>query len=128
MQNTIINTLPARDAEEHDAFPQAELDFITQWLGWADRNRLLLARQHPLPVAPGHAKVDGSVAFLGDHGVVFLFNPNGRPTASPNIAFNASLGAQCDEVSMQPLRVSPCVVVYCLCGIHNFRVAGAVGL
>ena len=59
--NSIVNTLPARDAEEYDKFPAADLAFIKTWLGWTDTHRDLLRSQRALPIAPGHGKVDGEL-------------------------------------------------------------------
>jgi hypothetical protein len=92
--NTVVNTLPARDKEEHDAFPQAELDFITQWLRWTDDHRLLLARQHPLPVAPGHAKVNAFgllyFRFISAHTRVTCVTSRTSQTRVPHTRSSAS--------------------------------------
>ena len=107
--NSVVNTLPARDAEEYNAFPEADLSFIRDWLKWTDTHRTLLRSQRPLPIAPGHGKIDGSFMFPGPFGVVcdvvtdpgcpgfiFLFNPNGQAMAPAGpIALGANLGIDC---------------------------------
>ena len=43
-------------------FPASDLEFIRKWLAWTDQHKGLLRGQRPLPIAPGHGKVDGSYA------------------------------------------------------------------
>ena len=120
--NSIVNTLPARDAEEYDKFPAADLAFIKEWLGWTDTHRDLLRSQRTLPIAPGHGKVDGSFAFHGEYGVpcpadkpacpgfVFLFNPNGKRLTPQSIVLGPELGIDCASMpstSVHLLEVFP---------------------
>ena len=118
--NSVINTLPARDAAEHDAFPPAEVDFIRKWLSWTDAHKALLESQRPLPIAPGHGKVDGSYMFYGRlgqlcpaaekasgcAGFVFLFNPNGKAQAPQNITLGHSLGINCTSMPGHSAKIA----------------------
>lgn len=98
--NNVVCGLPARDEGEYLAFPEdagpitASSAFYRAWLGWTDENRGLLERTKPLPVPPGPGLTDGTYAIdpSTNTGYVFLFNPNARSTASPNITLDASLG------------------------------------
>ena len=40
--NSIINTLPARDAEEFEKFPPEDIEFIRDWLAVSGTQTLLL--------------------------------------------------------------------------------------
>ena len=115
--NSVVNTLPARDAEEFEKFPQEDIYFIRDWLAWTDSHRGLLRGQRPLPIAPGHGKVDGSYAFHGPFGTpcsesiveqdgsaaaadgcpgyVFLYNPNGKTLTPEPIMLGPTVGIDC---------------------------------
>jgi hypothetical protein len=106
--NSVINTLPARDAEEYEKFPAEDIAFIREWLAWTDAQHELLLSQRPLPIAPGHGKVDGSYMFPGAFGnpcdrknnptcagYIFQFNPNGRQQAPLPIELGSNLGIDC---------------------------------
>lgn len=86
------NTLPARDAEEYNSFPAADLAFIKHWLDWTDDNVDLLLTAAPLPVAPGPGVVDGTAMTLNNTGYIFLFNPNSAAVDAPELVLDASLG------------------------------------
>jgi hypothetical protein len=81
---------------------------------WTDSHRGLLRGQRPLPIAPGHGKVDGSYAFhgpfgtpcppeadssaAGEHGCpgyVFLYNPNGKALTPEPITLGPTVGIDC---------------------------------
>ncbi len=47
-------------------------------MDWTDQHRDLLQRLRPIIGPPALGRVDGTAAVEGDHGFVFLFNPNYR--------------------------------------------------
>lgn len=108
--NTIVNTLPARDSGEFEHFPSDDLAFIRDWLAWTDSHRALLRGQRPLPIAPGHGKVDGSYAFHGPFGApcpddtpgcpgfIFLYNPNGKALTPRPITLGPTVGINCSAM------------------------------
>jgi hypothetical protein len=59
--------IPAKDKAE-----------IRKWLDWGRRNAAYLKVRRDLPGWPAPDKVDGSAHFVGDRGLVFLFNSSRR--------------------------------------------------
>jgi hypothetical protein len=76
--NNVVNMIPARDPAEYKGFSQADEQFFRHWLDWADRNRDYLMHTRFIIGQPQLGRPDGTSAFLGSHGYLFLFNPNGR--------------------------------------------------
>ncbi|HAK97017.1 MAG TPA: hypothetical protein DCM87_19005 [Planctomycetes bacterium] len=72
--NHVVNLLPARDEREFAAFKEA--GWFRAWLDWTDANAELLRNVRPILGAPQLGCADGTAAFLGARGVIFLFNPN----------------------------------------------------
>ena len=77
--NSVINMLPARDLDEYKDFSPADKAWFRNWLDWTDQNMTILRHVHPILNQPQLGQVDGTAAFQGEHGFVFLFNPNYRP-------------------------------------------------
>ena len=81
--NHVANFLPARDTAEFKAFSKADQQWLKGWLDWTDKNMDILRNVQFImtPCGVGHA--DGTAAFKGDKGFVFLFNSNyGRLSAT----------------------------------------------
>src|SRR5947207_1505756 len=76
--NNVIDMIPARDSSEHAYFSAADQAWFRHWIAWADTNREYLRHSPPILGQPAIGKIDGTAAMLGDHGFVFLFNPNAR--------------------------------------------------
>ncbi len=76
--NHVVNYLPARDEDEFRAFSREDKGWIRDWLDWTDKNAPVLKHLKPILGPPMIGHVDGTAACLGDHGFVFLFNPNYR--------------------------------------------------
>jgi len=76
--NNVLNMIPARDLAEDRRFTQADVEFIRHWLDWTERNRPYLLNTRFILGQPQIGKVDGTSAFIGSKGYMFLFNPNGR--------------------------------------------------
>jgi len=76
--NNVIDMIPARDSSEHAYFSAADQAWFRHWIAWADTNREYLRHSRPILGQPAIGKIDGTAAMLGDHGFVFLFNPNAR--------------------------------------------------
>jgi hypothetical protein len=55
--------------------PDEDKAEIRKWLDWGRQNVRYLMVRHDLFDWPGKGVVDGSAHLLGDHGLIFLFNP-----------------------------------------------------
>ncbi len=55
--------------------PDEDKAEIRKWLNWGRENSGYLHVRHDLFDWPGKGKVDGSAHLIGDHGLIFLFNP-----------------------------------------------------
>ena len=89
--NNVINMLPARDSAENAHFAAADAAWLSGWLEWTARNKELLRHTKQILGQPGLGKIDGSAMIDGDHGYVFLFNPDPRALAA-SIALDATIG------------------------------------
>lgn len=89
--NHVINFLPARDEAEFRLFPEADKKWFRDWLDWTDRNADILRHLRPIIGQPRIGQVDGTAAFQGEHGFVFLFNPNYRALPA-GFTLDASVG------------------------------------
>jgi hypothetical protein len=76
--NHVIDYLPARDEAEFANFTAADQQWLHEWMDWTDEHRELLNRLRPIIGPPTFGRVDGTAAIEGEHGFVFLFNPNYR--------------------------------------------------
>ena len=56
--------------------PTADKQEIKKWLDWGRKNIAYLMVRKDLPDWPSPGKVDGNAHIIGQHGFVFLFNPN----------------------------------------------------
>ncbi|MHB8972149.1 MAG: hypothetical protein ACYC3X_06560 [Pirellulaceae bacterium] len=61
--------------------PVADRAEIRRWLSWGRDNVKYLQVRKDLPAWPAPGKVDGSAHFLGDRGLIFLFNSGNTPAA-----------------------------------------------
>ena len=78
--------LPAKSG-----LPEADKREIKKWLDWGRTHAAYLMVRQDLPDWPQAGKIDGSAHLLGDHGYLFLFNPN--PEAQPaNFSLDESIG------------------------------------
>ena len=87
----VMNMLPARDPDEFNSFPDADKQWLRGWLDWTDANAAILHNGRPIMGQPALGKVDGTAAFSGAHGFVFLFNPNYRKMSAV-FALDQSIG------------------------------------
>ena len=76
--NHVVNMIPARDTEEFNAFTPEQVNWFRYWLDWTDRNFECLRHVRQIIGQPMVGRTDGTAAIMGDHGFVFLFNPNYR--------------------------------------------------
>ncbi|MEI7909383.1 MAG: hypothetical protein WCK77_07080 [Verrucomicrobiota bacterium] len=76
--NHTISLLPARDETEFKHFLPAEQTWLKNWLDWTDTNRTLLKKLRPIIGPPVLGRIDGTAAIDGDHGFIFIYNPNYR--------------------------------------------------
>ena len=74
--NHVVNMIPARDMKEFKAFSKKEQKEFAGWLEWSDRELDILRNVRPIIGAPMIDQIDGTAAFRGEEGFVFLFNPN----------------------------------------------------
>src|SRR5262249_3965871 len=76
--NNVINMIPARGSEEARAFSAADRQWFRGWIDWTDEHKDFLRHTRPILGAPALGRIDGTSAIVGNHGFVFLFNPNAR--------------------------------------------------
>ena len=85
--------IPARDTEEFDLLPAADLKFVHDWLAWTDTNLEYI--RNTVPIAslgpPTVGSVDGTAAMFKDEGFIFLFNP-GFVVAAANFTVDEAIG------------------------------------
>ena len=75
--NHVLNFIPARDVAEFKAFSRQDQQWWKDWMDWTDKN-LDVLRNYRFLSPPMVGRTDGTAAFKGDHGFVFLFNANYR--------------------------------------------------
>lgn len=74
--NNVVNMIPARDMEEYKHFSAADKAWIRDWIEWTTAHKEYLRNTRTILDQPAVGNVDGTAAFVGDHGYLFLFNPN----------------------------------------------------
>jgi hypothetical protein len=74
--NNLVNMIPARDSEEWKHFSAKDKAWIRKWLGWTAAHKKYLLNTRTILDQPALGHVDGTSAISGDHGYLFLFNPN----------------------------------------------------
>ena len=94
--NHVVDLLPARDETEVKHFLPADQQWLRSWMDWTDANRALLKKLRPLIGPPVLGRIDGTAAIDGDHGFVFLFNPNYRER-NAEFTLDASIGVTSGE-------------------------------
>ncbi len=76
--NNVVDMIPARDTEEFKHFSEQDKQWIRTWLDWTSTHKELLRHTRTILHQPSMGRLDGTSAIDGDHGFVFLFNPNYR--------------------------------------------------
>ncbi len=89
--NHVVDLLPARDETEFKHFRRQDQKWLRGWMDWTDANRAMLHHLRPIIGPPLLGRVDGTAAIVGDHGFVFLYNPNYR-ALDAQFALDASIG------------------------------------
>jgi len=89
--NHTISYIPARDEAEFKAFTATDKAFFRRWLDWTDTNADVLRHLKPIIGPPMLGRVDGTAAFRGNQGFVFVFNPNYR-TMDGTFTLDTSIG------------------------------------
>jgi hypothetical protein len=89
--NNVVSMIPGRDVAEFEHFSERDKVWIRDWLKWTADNKDLLKRTKTILGQPAMGKVDGTAAIAGDHGFVFLFNPNYKALPA-EIKWDASIG------------------------------------
>ena len=92
----ILNLLPSRDEDEYKNFSTADMAWTREWLDWTDKERETLHNVRPVLGPPMIGRTDGSAAFKGDRGFIFLFNPNYRQMDA-KIKLDQSIGLSAGE-------------------------------
>ena len=80
--NNVVDMIPARDTEEARHFSAADKAWIRKWLTWTVQNKECLRHTRTILQQPAMGHVDGTAAVVGDHGFLFLFNPNYKQLAA----------------------------------------------
>ncbi len=91
--NNVIDLIPARDLAEHRAFSDADQRWWRQWIAWTDTNKEYLRRTRTIIGQPEMGRADGTSAIIGDHGFIFLFNPNARRVTA-EFPLDATIGLE----------------------------------
>lgn len=94
--NHVVDLLPARDLVEFEHFRREDRDWLRGWMEWTDVHRELLKQLRPVIGPPALGRIDGTAAIDGDHGFVFLFNPNYRELDA-RLPLDASIGLTAGE-------------------------------
>ena len=105
--NNVIDMLPARDSAEYVNFSAKDRAWLRQWLDWTHRNKKLLRHTRTILGQPALGKVDGTSAIDGNHGVIFLFNPDARrlPAKVPlDAAIGLTAGARYEVREVHPVE------------------------
>jgi hypothetical protein len=89
--NNVIDMIPARDPEEFRHFSAADKAWIRNWLEWTVQNKEYLLHTRNILHQPAMGHVDGTASVVGDHGFLFLFNPNYKQLPA-DIALDQSIG------------------------------------
>ncbi len=76
--NNVLNMLPARDSAEYASYGASDRAWMQKWLAWTATNKELLRRTRTILGQPALGKIDGTAAIDGDHGFLFLFNPDAQ--------------------------------------------------
>ncbi len=97
--NHVVNFIPARDEREFKAFSAADQAWMREWFDWTDANFELLRNLRPIIGAPQLGRVDGTAAFRGERGVIFLFNPNYTPQTA-RFCLSEAMGRAGGEVRL----------------------------
>jgi len=88
-----VDMIPARDLREYEIFSKdtESQQFMRNWFDWTDRNAKVLKNLRSIIGPPGIGRVDGTAAMDGNHGFIFLFNPNHRKIKT-EFSLDRSLG------------------------------------
>ncbi|MBI3567997.1 MAG: hypothetical protein HY084_07335 [Gemmatimonadetes bacterium] len=89
--NNVLDMLPARDSAENAHFSEKDRAWMRRWLQWTATHKELLRHTRTILGAPALGKVDGTAAIDGDHGFIFLFNPDARRLTA-RVPLDASIG------------------------------------
>jgi len=89
--NNLMDMIPARNPEEFSHFSSDDKTWIRHWLEWTDQNAELVRHTRAILGPPAIGKADGTSAVIGDHGYVFLFNPNYKETIA-SFQLDSSIG------------------------------------
>jgi hypothetical protein len=89
--NNVMDMIPARNRDEFRHFSSDDKAWIRRWLEWTEQNAELLRHTRTILGQPAIGKTDGTSAVIGDHGYVFLFNPNYKQTVA-NFRLDPSIG------------------------------------
>ena len=77
--HSVVNYLPARDAEDENQLSEADRAWLVGWLDFARTHKDLLRHTMTILGQPSLGHADGTAAITNNHGYIFLFNPNYEP-------------------------------------------------
>lgn len=89
--NHVVDYIPARDIDEFKAMSAEDKRWFRGWFDWTDANAAILRNLKPILGPPMIGRIDGTAAFEGDRGFIFLFNPNYRKLDA-EFRLDASIG------------------------------------
>ena len=76
--NNVVDMIPARDSEEAKHFSASDKAWIREWLDWTAQHKEFVKHTRSILQQPAIGNVDGTSMISGNHGYLFLFNPNYR--------------------------------------------------
>lgn len=89
--NNVFDMIPGRDPEEFQHFSEADKSWIRHWLEWTVANKDFLRNTRTILGQPAIGRVDGTASIIGNHGYMFLFNPNYK-ALSAHFCLDKSIG------------------------------------
>jgi len=92
-RNLVLGNIPARNLEEFEHFPQADITWMRKWFDFVDTHADAIKKTMPLLGYewPRLGHVDGTVATYENAGFIFLYNPSPN-AADATVRLDASLG------------------------------------
>ncbi len=80
------------DSEEAKHFSASDKAWIREWLDWTAQHKEFVKHTRSILQQPAIGNVDGTSTISGNHGYLFLFNPNYRSLPAAFLRLDATIG------------------------------------